>query len=330
MSQADGHEGTEDELRAEIVRLRKVVRALMDRSERESGSERSDFGLTQATIILEAEVRERTRQLEETRNQLIQSEKMASIGQLAAGVAHEINNPIAFVYSNLSTLGKYAAAVLGLLDAYDEIGLEGESARRAEEAKRMAGLERLREDLPALIEESIEGVARVRAIIMNLRDFSRTGDTAWQETDLVACIEATLSLMESEIRAKAELRREYGALPAVECIPSQMKQAFLNLFRNAAAAISGRGTITVRTGLEGEEAWVSISDTGAGIPKESLSRIFDPFFTTRPVGQGPGLGLSVVYGIMKAHGGCVEVSSAVGSGSTFTLRLPLRRKGEGR
>lgn len=267
--------------------------------------------------------------LEETHNQLLQSEKLASIGQLAAGVAHEINNPIGFVNSNLSTLGKYVDALLSLIAAYEDVEPmlgEGSDARQnLRTAKQEADLDFLRDDIRELITESIDGTARVRRIVQDLRDFSRVDTAEWQVFDLRDGIESTLNVAANEIKYKAAVVREYGTMPPVECIAAQMNQVFLNLLVNAAQAIQGRGTITIRTGCTANEAWIAIADDGSGIPPEVLPKIFDPFFTTKPIGKGTGLGLSVSYGIVQKHGGRIDVSSRSGEGTTFTIRLPLRR-----
>ncbi len=369
--------GEEARLRAEIARLNKVVQALMNRAERSTSVQGSDFSLFQAAVMLEDQVRARTRELEaalrdnekitralqsaraqmereiderrqtqealereqqeqrvlirkleEAHNQLLQSEKLAAIGQLAAGVAHEINNPIGFVNSNLATLRRYVDDLLRVIAAFEaaEPALADGAARaRLAALKEAVDLAFLREDIGALIAESIDGTSRVRRIVQDLRDFARTGDIDWQLADLHECIESTLNVAANEIRYKAEVVRAYGELPPVECVAAQLNQVFLNLLVNAAQAIEGRGTITIRSGRDGDEAWLAFADDGPGIPAEILPRIFDPFFTTKPVGTGTGLGLSVSYGIVQKHGGRIEVSSAPGQGATFTIRLPLRR-----
>ncbi|MGE5470637.1 MAG: ATP-binding protein [Bacteroidota bacterium] len=345
-------------LRAEVVRLNKMVTALMNRAERDMSAKVSDFGNFQNAVALESQVRERTRELEaavhenerinralqrekaeqraliakleEAHSQLLQSEKLASIGQLAAGVAHEINNPIGFVNSNLGSLKNYVNQLLGLIDnmsASLEPLLADQPAVRAslEELCRVADLEFLREDICSLITESIDGTARVRRIVQDLRDFSRTGDISLEWVDLHAGLESTLNVVANEIKYKAEVVREYGDLPDVECRPSQINQVFMNLLVNAAQAIPERGRITLRSGCAGEAVWVAVSDTGSGIAPDILARIFDPFFTTKPVGKGTGLGLSVSYGIIEKHGGRIEVASQPGQGTTFTIWLPVRQ-----
>jgi len=342
-------------LQAEIARLNKVVKALMNRAERESGARQSHFGLFLDAVVLENQVKRRTvelervlreneqinrdltrereeqrvliRQLEEAHNQLLQSEKLASIGQLAAGVAHEVNNPIGFVNSNLGALKRYVTDLFGLIDAYEAVEAELPPASREGllDLKKQIDLGYLRNDVAELIAESIEGTSRVRKIVQDLRDFSRAGDSEWQCVDIHGGLESTLNVVWNEIKYKAEVVRDYAPLPAVECLPSQMNQVFLNLLVNAAQAIADHGVITLRTRAEGDWVSIDIQDTGCGVPPEIRDRIFDPFFTTKPVGKGTGLGLSVTYGIIEKHGGRIELSSEPGHGTTFTIHLPIRQ-----
>ena len=285
-----------------------------------------------ALVALEHEQKEQRiliKKLEDAHHQLLQSEKMASIGQLAAGVAHEINNPIGFVGSNLRTLKDYIAALLELVSVYEQgdslMADDTALAQRIRELRRAVDIDFLREDAPALINESIEGTERVQRIVQDLRDFSRLENPDWQGADLHAGLEATLNIVSNDVRFKADIVRELGDIPAVECLPFQINQGFLNILLNAAQSITGRGTITLRSGRVTDEVWISITDTGQGIPPERMARIFDPFYTTKPVGQGTGLGLSVSYGIVKKHGGRIDVQSQTGAGATFTIRLPIKR-----
>ena len=285
-----------------------------------------------ALVALEHEQKEQRiliKKLEDAHHQLLQSEKMASIGQLAAGVAHEINNPIGFVGSNLRTLKDYIAALLELVSVYEQgdslMADDTALAQRIRELRRAVDIDFLREDAPALINESIEGTERVQRIVQDLRDFSRLENPDWQGADLHAGLEATLNIVSNDVRFKADIVRELGDIPAVECLPFQINQVFLNILLNAAQSITGRGTITLRSGRVTDEVWISITDTGQGIPPERMARIFDPFYTTKPVGQGTGLGLSVSYGIVKKHGGRIDVQSQTGAGTTFTIRISIKR-----
>ncbi|MDR3387872.1 MAG: ATP-binding protein [Rudaea sp.] len=265
---------------------------------------------------------------------LLQSDKMASIGQLAAGVAHEINNPIGYIYSNLGTLGEYINNLFRVIGVYDK-GLRGVDAesneRRNEvaEVKQQIDFDFLVKDLPMLLSESREGIERVRKIVENLRDFSRAGYAEeWTMADLHRGLDSTLNIVWNDLKYKCDVQRNYGDIPQIECLPSQLNQVFLNILVNAGHAIENRGTIGIATGKEGENVFVEISDTGKGIPQESLERIFDPFFTTKPVGQGTGLGLSLSYSIVRKHGGRIEVQSKVGEGTKFRVVLPMHHQHE--
>lgn len=271
-------------------------------------------------------LRETNRRLEEAQNQLLQSEKMASIGQLAAGVAHEINNPIGFVSSNLHTLRQYIDDVLRLVDAGEAfLQAPGDGAARQHllQLRDAIELEYLREDLPALLSESAEGLGRVKKIVQDLKDFSRVDQAEWQEADLNAGLESTLNVVRNEVKYKADVRLELGALPPVRCLAGQLNQVFMNLIVNAAHAIAQRGVITLRSGQQGGWAWVEVADTGCGMSPEIQRRIFEPFFTTKEVGQGTGLGLSLAFSIVQRHGGRLDVRSTVGVGSRFRVWVPV-------
>ncbi|WP_293039182.1 histidine kinase [Paraburkholderia sp.] len=382
MSEAPTHADAPSDVEAldmEIVRLNKIVRALMDRAERSTMAYSSDFSLFQMAVTLEDQVRHRTRELEaalhenrkithtlqltqalmrqeiderrrtqaelETERiaqqdliekleqahvQLLQSEKLASIGQLAAGVAHEINNPIGFVDSNLHTLKTWMTQLLGYMNLQDSMlrtscDLDDEALARLHTAREQADLDYLLSDVDALIEESIEGTSRVRRIVQDLRDFSRVGSEEWSIVDIHNGLDATLNVVHNELKYKAKVVKDYGQLPPVECIPSQINQVVMNLLVNAAQAIAEHGTITITTRHQGEGVTIAVKDTGAGMTAEVRARIFDPFFTTKPVGKGTGLGLSVSYGIVEKHGGRITVESEPGKGSSFTVWIPVAR-----
>ncbi|GMR19463.1 MAG: hypothetical protein BMS9Abin36_0058 [Gammaproteobacteria bacterium] len=271
--------------------------------------------------------RELFRKLEQAHNQLLQSEKLASIGQLAAGVAHEINNPVGYISSNLGTLAEYQQDLFQVLDVYESLEPllqnEDQALQRIHEVKQAARLDHLRQDVPDLLSESQQGVTRVRRIVEDLKDFSHVDEGEWAEADLHQGLESTLNIVNNEIKYKTEVVREYGDLPPVMCQAPQLNQVFMNLLINAAQAIEEHGVITLRTGSEHGWVWVEISDTGQGIEPEQLKRIFDPFFTTKPVGTGTGLGLSLSYGIVQAHGGRIDVDSEPGNGTTFRVWLPV-------
>jgi signal transduction histidine kinase len=281
----------------------------------------------EALLAERAEQAALIRKLEDTHSQLLQSEKMASIGQLSAGLVHEINNPIGFVSSNLGTLRRYVTDLLKLIDGFEaeEGGLSEEARQRLAAIKKETELDVLREDALEVVDESTEGLRRVRQIIRDLTEFSHVSDAQWQRADLHKGLDSTLTIVNNELKYVAEVVREYGELPEVECLPSQLNQVFLNILVNAAQAIKGkRGTVTVRTGRsEGEHVFVEISDNGEGIEPENLKRIFDPFFTTKPVGKGTGLGLALSYSIVARHRGRIEVRSQPGVGTTFRIVLPV-------
>ena len=270
------------------------------------------------------------RRLDDVQAQLLQSEKMAAVGLLAAGVAHEINNPIGFVSSNIFSLERYVVELIAVIAAYapaDEVLARAaphllETIRAAREH---AELDYLKEDLIALIGESKDGLARVKKIVEDLKDFSHVGESAWQFAGLNEELESTLNIVAHEIKYKATLTKEYGTLPDIECVPSELNQVFMNLLVNAAQAIAEHGAIHLRTGADAEEVWVEIADSGSGIAPEHLTHIFDPFFTTKPVGVGTGLGLALSYATVQKHHGRIDVASVPGRGTTFHIRLPLRQ-----
>ena len=275
------------------------------------------------------EQQELIRKLREAQNQLLQSEKMASIGQLAAGVAHEINNPVGFINSNVGSLERYLNNVFAVLDAYERaqagVAAGGKECAEVDTLKEQVDFAFLRQDIFDLMRETRDGIARVTKILQDLKDFSHVDDAEWHWADLHKGLESTLNVVWNELKYKAEVVKEYGELPEVECLPGQLNQVFMNLLVNAAHAIKERGTIRLSTGTAGDEVWVEVADTGCGIPPENLARIFAPFFTPKPVGMGTGLGLSLAYGIIQKHHGRVEVQSEVGKGTSFRVVLPAKQ-----
>jgi len=269
--------------------------------------------------------------LEDARNQVIQADKLASIGQIAAGVAHEINNPVAFVLSNVGTMKSYLAILFELLDAWIETD-EGKAQAASPAVLRaralLAGtdLEFLRGDAELMVRETRDGLVRVTRIVQDLNNFSRAGtEETWQDVDLHAALDSTVNIVRAELKHRVRIDTHYGDLPEVECLPSRLNQVFLNLLVNAGQAIDVNGTITLSTGIEENLVWVRIEDTGCGIPAEHRNHLFEPFFTTKPVGQGTGLGLSVSYAIVTKHGGSIDVDSEVSRGTRFTVRIPVRQ-----
>jgi two-component system, NtrC family, sensor kinase len=265
------------------------------------------------------------KKLEDTQSQLLQSEKMASIGQLAAGIAHEINNPIAFVSANLGTMGEYINDLLSVLDAYTaaETMLPPSALTAIQQLYQEREIPYLREDSQQLLKESRDGLRRVRDIVQNLKDFSQVDQASWQLADLHRGLESSIQMIQSKLSPDTVIQREYGNLAPHLCHLGEINQVFLNLLTNAAQAISGQGLIILRTGSDQDWAWVDIEDNGCGIPIEQQSRVFEPFFTTKPVGSGTGLGLSQAWKIIKDHGGHIELTSIPSQGSRFRICLPL-------
>lgn len=322
----------EDELREYQAHLEEVVQQRTSQLQEANQRLEDDNAQREAA---ETELRRRyieltelNIELSETREQLVQSEKLASIGQLAAGVAHEINNPIGYVYSNIGALEKYIDDLFRLLKAYGN----AESSLPSAQAEGLAAMRKevdfgfLLEDIPMLMQESKEGISRVKKIVQDLKDFSRVDSSQeWQWANLHHGLDSTINIVANEIKYKADIVKEYGDLPDVECLPSQLNQVFMNLLVNAAHSMGeARGCITIRSGVRADTVWLEFSDTGSGMPEDVRQRIFDPFFTTKPVGKGTGLGLSLAYGIIQNHNGKIDVESAVGEGSSFRITLPIQ------
>ncbi len=272
-------------------------------------------------------------QLKETQQQLLQQEKMASIGQLAAGVAHEINNPVGYVSSNISSLGNYIEDLYEVIDsclaALKELPEDNQKKQDVEKLMDDLDFEFVQEDITELLKESGEGVTRVKQIVNDLKDFSHVDEAEWQWSDLQQGIESTLNIVRNELKYKVDLVKDYQDIPLVECIPSQINQVVMNLLVNAGHAIEERGTIKIATYQpDSESVCIEVSDTGKGIDQEHLNKIFDPFFTTKPVGKGTGLGLSLSYSIIEKHSGNIEATSVVGEGTTFKITLPVKQQEE--
>jgi PAS domain S-box-containing protein len=274
----------------------------------------------------------KNQEIENTTMQLLQSEKMASIGALAAGVAHEINNPMGYIASNLNVLGEYRNDLVNLYQVYRENLLALEKLPDPEVRSRLAEIRKAEQELKPrelldellnIVEECKEGSKRVKTIIRDLREFShpQTGTPQW--FDLHQGLQSTINIVWNEIKYKATVEKKFGDLPQIKGFPQELNQVFMNMLVNAAHAIPERGSITITTYTIKDSAYVEISDTGVGIPPENLSRIFDPFFTTKAVGKGTGLGLAISYRIVQKHGGEIMVDSKVGKGTTFTIRLPV-------
>ena len=267
-------------------------------------------------------------QLQRLQAQIVQNEKMASIGQLAAGIAHELNNPVGFLYGNLDLLESCINDLTRVVRFYDSARLDPEDAAAAEELKKQVGYERTVADLDSIIADCREGAERVRDIVQNLRTFSRLDEAELKRTDIHEGIDSTIRILSRYFSVgNVQLVREYGDLPLVEAFAAKLNQVWMNLLANAAQAIgSSNGTVTIKTWSEEDRVFVAVSDTGCGIDSAALGRIFDPFFTTKSVGDGTGLGLSISFGIIEDHGGSIHVESQPGNGTTFTVELPHRLK----
>jgi len=283
---------------------RQLLRTLANQSSIAIENAKAFDEIAKLNETLEARVEERTRELRDTQDQLMQAEKLKSLGQLVAGVAHELNNPIGYVHANMQ-----------LLDEYVRKLVEGQ--------KTESDTERIRDAIEKLIRRSREGTERVKQIVQDLRTFSRMDHAELQEADLHEEIERTLGLMEPQFKGGVRVEKQYGDIPRVRCYPGQLNQVFLNLLMNSCDALGGEGTITIRTARGPLGVRLEFGDDGPGIPPELQGRLFDPFFTTKPVGKGTGLGLSLSHGIIERHGGRIHVESHPGRGATFVIELPL-------
>ena len=263
---------------------------------------------------------------------VLHQEKMASIGQLAAGVAHEINNPIGFISSNLNSLRRYTDKIAAFSrmqnEAIEKIPTNGDGQiekilEEIREQKKSIKFDYIVDDLGNIIDESLDGADRVRKIVRDLKSFSRSDDSEFTSADINAGIESTINIVWNELKYKATLEKEFGVIPPTRCNIGQLNQVFMNILVNASHAIPTQGTITVKTRSADGNIYVAIADTGTGIPDETLGKIFDPFFTTKEVGKGTGLGLSIAYDIIKKHKGEIKVDSEVGKGTSFTISIPI-------
>ncbi|MCD4779911.1 MAG: PAS domain S-box protein [Candidatus Omnitrophica bacterium] len=284
---------------------------------------------------VEEDLKKAYHQLKQTQKQLIQSEKMAGIGQLAAGVAHEINNPAGFVMSNLDHLQlniqKFNAIIL-VLEEFIQNNMPQDPEKlkalqdRLHEVKAENDLEYFKEDLPELVSECLSGMNRIKNIVSNLKNFTHPGTEGYVSTNLNNNLENALSLVFNELKYKCEIIKEYGELPKIKINTQQIEQVFINILINASQAIEKKGTISLKTYVQDENICIEIADDGKGVSQEGIDKIFDPFFTTKGVGEGTGLGLSIVYGIIKEHNGQIDVESRIDKGTKFIIKLPVEKK----
>lgn len=272
-------------------------------------------------------------QLKQTQGQLLQSEKMASIGQLAAGVAHEVNNPMGFIRSNLRSLQDYVNTYQVVIEHTRQLinaitsNNQQQTIALSQKIENICvdeDIEFLNEDIQDLMKDALDGAGRVIEIVQGLKDYSHVDQQELVEADINNCLETTLKVVDNEIKYKCNVQTELQPLPPLYCNPGQLNQVFTNLIVNAGQAIEDKGTIILSSHCDNNKIVVSVADTGKGIAKENLSKLFDPFFTTKPVGEGTGLGLSITHGIIQEHHGEIDVESELGIGTTFTITLPLQ------
>ena len=293
--------------------------------------------IQEMTRNLETMVRNRTQELENsnealkqayldlqnTQEQLVQTEKMASLGQLVAGIAHEIKNPLNFIYGNTDFLREYTLMTQELVEKLEALpSISEDDRRKIVEARAAVNYDFIREDIRTLIDDLTEGTERINAIVNDLRIFSRMDAPAATEIDVHVLIDMSLNLLRNQYKDRVEVHRDYGDIPKIRGYAGKLNQVFMNLLSNAFYAVSEKGGVWIRTRVRDEAVEIEIEDNGVGIPKENLKRVFEPFFTTKPVGQGTGLGLSISYGVIEQHHGEIRVLSVPGKGTVFSVRLP--------
>ncbi|MFA6284154.1 MAG: ATP-binding protein [Desulfurivibrionaceae bacterium] len=262
--------------------------------------------------------------LKQSQAQILQQEKMASVGQLAAGVAHEINNPMGFISSNLSSLAKYLERLTGFIRTLEEKLPQDPPDEELAALRKQLKIDYIMEDAVHLVEESLDGAGRVKKIVQGLKNFSRIDQAERLAADINECLDSTINIVWNELKYKCEVKKEYGELPLTICNPQQLNQMFMNLLVNAAQSIETKGEIRITTWADQDFIYTRISDTGCGIPPDKIQRIFEPFYTSKEVGKGTGLGLSIAYDIVvKNHKGDIQVESVEGKGTTFTVKIPV-------
>lgn len=255
--------------------------------------------------------------------QMIQNSKLASLGELAAGIVHEINNPLAFVDNNLTNLIKFSNKLINLFDGYDQLDMPEATRQEIIKRKEEINYNYLRTRITEMVEKSKDGVDRMKKIVADMKTISRQADSKFEEADIKDALNSTLNLMVYEYKNRIEIKKDYGTVPPVKCNIAKLSQVFINLLANACHAIKEKGEIGIKTRLEGNMVLISISDTGEGIPENARNKIFDSFFTTKEVGKGTGLGLSISKRIINEHKGEITINSTVGEGTTFTVKIPV-------
>lgn len=296
---------------------------ITERKQMEEKIRRHSEHLEEEVQVRTAELSSTLRELQHSQEQLVQSAKMASLGVLTAGVAHEINNPLAFVSGNIGNLEKFIRRLFGLLERYDKIESSDEVKSEIDNYKKEINYSYLASRITPLIAKTKEGTERIKKIVQDLKNFARLDIADLTDMNINESLDTTLELLFHEYKNRVVIVREYGDIPVLQCYAAKINQVFMNLLVNACQAIEGEGEVKIRTSADIEKIEIAITDTGKGIPPEIRTKIFDPFFTTKPVGVGTGLGLSISYKIIKEHQGDILLDSAVGKGTTFTVRLPL-------
>jgi len=278
------------------------------------------------------------KRLQESQAQLVQSEKMASLGQMVAGVAHEINTPLGYVRNNVEMTQQLFTQAQELVSAYDTLVTTLYSEEESDETQLQAQLNNIAErsavfkeedsfaEMQDLFKDTLYGVEQISELVLNLKNFSRLDQAKVDNISLNDCFESTLVIAKNTIKHKVKVIKQYGDIPKIPCSPSQINQVLLNLLTNAAQAMSTPGNVLLRTYADEKWVYAVVQDDGSGIPKEVLPKIFDPFFTTKPIGEGTGLGLSISYKIIQQHGGQIKVASQQGKGTRFLISLPIAPK----
>lgn len=285
-------------------------------------------------IELDNKVKERTKELENANNELksaqsmmVHSEKMRSLGQLVAGITHEINNPINFIHGNMAHLKNYSHALIEIIKLYEsfETNLSEEQQKQLKELKEQVELDFITEDLPMLINSCHEGTERTKNIILDLKNFSRLDEMVINDINLPKEIDTTLNILYNKIKGKIEIVKEYADnLPSVEGFGGQLNQVFMNILDNSCYAIKETGTIYIRLQKSEKDVIIELEDTGCGMNMEQQKKIFEPFYTTKPVGEGTGLGMSISYKVIQQHNGVISVESVEGKGTKFRIQLPIK------
>ncbi|MBI2026833.1 MAG: hypothetical protein HYS98_03380 [Deltaproteobacteria bacterium] len=281
------------------------------------------------------ELKEANRKLKDKMKESVQTEKMSSIGQLATGIAHEINNPLSFIMGNVSRVREYGMKLFQVLDLYEQLAQElpaekttrmDRILRKIDEMRQEYGLPSMREDFPMMMIETSEGLARVKQIVSDLNHFAHAGMESKEECSVHQCLDTALNMLRYDLKRRVHITKDYGDIPPLLCFPSQLNQVFFNLLLNAFQSIEGQGSIRICTFKEADWITITIKDSGCGIAEENREKIFEPFFTTKKPGEGTGLGLSTAFGLVRKHEGLIEVESQKGVGSLFRVKLPVCEK----